>query len=90
MKIKLFRLWEWFLLTAILLVIVHLIAPANTQVVVHKLSLVTLAAVLGYWLDRRIFYYARPDEVLGDGRRIAEIRRAIIIAACIIGVSLGL
>jgi hypothetical protein len=28
---------------------------------VYKLSLITMAAVVGYWIDRSAFPYARPD-----------------------------
>ena len=55
------RLWGWLLMTLVLLAAVWLIAPQQLPVSLYKLSLVTLAAVVGYWLDRSLFPYARPD-----------------------------
>ncbi|BEU95533.1 putative holin [Acidovorax sp. DW039] len=39
-------------------------APAQLPVVLYKAALIALAAVLGYWLDRALFPYARPDGYL--------------------------
>lgn len=36
------------------------------SVTVYKLSLVYLAGVVGYWIDRELFPYARPDGLLGQ------------------------
>lgn len=58
------RTTTWFLLAALLLVIIAFVAPAQLPVVLYKASLVALAAVLGYWLDRTLFPYARPDSYL--------------------------
>lgn len=55
------RLSGWLLITIALLICVALIAPHQLPVSLYKLSLVSLAAVVGYWLDRSIFPYARPD-----------------------------
>ena len=55
------RLSGWLLITLVLLACVWAIAPQQLPVSLYKLSLVTLAAVVGYWLDRSLFPYARPD-----------------------------
>ena len=55
------RLSGWLLMTLVLLIGVWAIAPQQLPVSLYKLSLVTLAAVVGYWLDRSLFPYARPD-----------------------------
>jgi len=55
------RLSGWLFITVLLLVSVWAIAPQQLAVSLYKLSLVSLAAVVGYWLDRSIFPYARPD-----------------------------
>ncbi len=55
------RLSGWAVITIALLVAVWLLAPHQLPVSLYKLSLVTLAAVIGYWLDRSLFPYARPD-----------------------------
>lgn len=46
------------------------LAPQQLPVSLYKLSLVTTAAVLGYWIDRSLFPYARPDSILSDSTRI--------------------
>lgn len=58
------RLSGWLLITLVLLACVWAIAPQQLPVSLYKLSLVTLAAVVGYWLDRSLFPYARPDVFL--------------------------
>ncbi len=59
------RLSGWLLITILLMVSVWAIAPHQLAVSLYKFSLVSLAAVVGYWLDRSLFPYARPDEFLG-------------------------
>ena len=58
------RTTTWLVLAALLLVAIAIVAPPQLPVVLYKASLVALAAVLGYWLDRALFPYARPDGYL--------------------------
>ncbi|NMG54915.1 hypothetical protein GPA23_09650 [Aromatoleum aromaticum] len=61
------RLTDWalvLLVLVVLVVLVALIAPHQLPVSLYKLSLVALAGVAGYWLDRSMFPYARPDGYL--------------------------
>lgn len=60
------RLSGWLIITLVLLACVWAIAPQQLPVSLYKLSLVTLAAVVGYWLDRSLFPYARPDSFLAS------------------------
>lgn len=89
--------WAW--VTLFLLIAIGVTAPQQLPVSLYKLSLITSAAWVGYWIDRSLFPYARPDAFL-EGPLVvrkgcyrafaaAQQRRAIIIAACIIGVALG-
>ena len=55
------RMLDWLGVAALLSVLVWLMAPQQLPVSVYKLSLVAMAAVAGYWLDRSLFPYARPD-----------------------------
>lgn len=55
------RLSGWLLITICLMAAIWFVAPQQLPVSLYKLSLVTLAAVVGYWLDRSLFPYARPD-----------------------------
>lgn len=58
------RTTTWLLLAATLLAAIAIIAPPQLPVVLYKACLIALAAVLGYWLDRVLFPYARPDGYL--------------------------
>ena len=63
-SLRLPRLSGWLLITLALAGAVLAIAPQQLPVSLYKLSLVTLAGVVGYWLDRSLFPYARPDVFL--------------------------
>ncbi len=82
------------LVAAVLLLVIALVAPAQLGVVVYKLALVSLLAVVGYRIDRELYPYARPHEHFVDGHHAVGVgimlRRAVIVAACIIGGGLGL
>lgn len=95
------RLAGWKLLIAALFLALYVLAPQQLPLTLYKLTLVATAGVVGYWLDRSLFPYARPDRCLSaDRQRIlpnrnlmlssAMLRRAVIVAACIIGVALGM
>ncbi|MCL6378675.1 hypothetical protein EXT57_15120 [Pectobacterium brasiliense] len=113
------RLRNWILLAVVLLVAIALVSPAQLSVTVYKLSLVSVAVVLGYHLDRALFPYASPGSYLIDdwkstqgkpvpgvaGRNEPEypiatgyehvfaavlLRRALIVLAVVLGVTLGL
>lgn len=59
-------LWLW--VTLALVAVVAIVAPLQIMVMLSKLVLVTLAAWLGYWIDRAMFPYARPHEFLDDSK----------------------
>ncbi|MCK9635997.1 MAG: putative holin [Methylobacter tundripaludum] len=61
---KLPRLFSWLLISVLLLIVVALLYPQQLGVSLYKLSLVSVAGVIGYWLDRSLFPYARPDGYL--------------------------
>jgi len=96
------RMLVWLAISLALTGIIFVVAPHQLETTVYKLSLITTAAWLGYWIDRSLFPYARPD-VIGNAMEDAKIhtteaihemnhaamRRAIIIAACVIGAALG-
>lgn len=60
------RLFWWLIATLLLLVVIAMLAPQQLTVSVYKLSLVTMAGGVGYWLDRSLFPYARPDSFISD------------------------
>ncbi|MHA7915514.1 putative holin [Alloalcanivorax xenomutans] len=88
------RLTEWLVITIGLLVVIALIQPQQLPVVLYKASLVTMGAVLGYWIDRTLFPYARPHTFARGTQAVpcaaAMVRRALVVLACILGLTLGL
>lgn len=89
------RLTLWAFWAALLLFAISWLSPHQLPLVLYKLALVTLAAVLGYWLDRGLFPYDRPHTYGETGedlmpRGLAMLRRALIVLACVLGLTLGL
>ena len=58
------RTTSWLIATAVLLAAIAMFSPVQLPVVLYKAALIALAAVLGYWLDRGLFPYSRPDGYL--------------------------
>ncbi|MCK9468184.1 MAG: putative holin [Porticoccaceae bacterium] len=101
------RAWPWLALAIVITVVVFVIAPHQLGVLAWSLSKLAFGAYLGYWIDRSIFHYARPGDVLSDmyalrmGEQydasqdmhwhvdLAALRRALIIAAAILALGLG-
>lgn len=90
---KMPRMTDWLLITLILIGLIAWLAPQQLPVSLYKLSLITMAAVVGYWIDRSLFPYARPDDrslATSDVlQACAMLRRAIIVGAAMLAVSLG-
>lgn len=91
------RLWLWWLITLVTAFAVAQLAPQQLGVSVYKLSLVAMAALAGYWIDRALFPYSRPHQHMGGQASdrtamvfcTAMIRRALIVAAAMISTGLG-
>ena len=54
----------FIVLAMLLLAVIAMVSPVQLPVVLYKAALISLAAVLGYWIDRSLFPYARPDSYL--------------------------
>lgn len=67
------RMTDWLLVALGLALLVWLMAPQQLPVSVYKLSLVAMAAVAGYWIDRSLFPYARPDCFQADEDNAEEV-----------------
>jgi hypothetical protein len=85
------RMIEWLMLAVGLYVTCNTLrmlqVEPQAQIVLWKLANVTVAAFLGYWIDRRAFPHAR---MTADAMPIEQVRRAIIIAAAMLAVAMGL
>lgn len=84
------RMSTWVWISIPLLIVVVVLSPQKLGLLVYKLNLVTIAAALGYWLDRNAFPYARPDQVAEALMPSAMLRRAIIMAAVVLAMAMGL
>lgn len=89
------RCFTWMLISILLLVFVSFISPKELPVILYKLSMVTTGSVVGYWIDRALFPYDRPHSYSESGedlipRGLAMLRRALVVIACVLGLTLGL
>lgn len=79
----------FIILAVILLAAIYVVSPAQLPVVLYKVSLIALAGVLGYWLDRVLFPYARPDSYLtydwraGSDEPIGEADHLCVLTTCV-------
>lgn len=76
---KLPRLSEWYAIGALLLVLIWHLAPAQLPVLAYKLLLVAVAVVAGSILERRFLSPLSDDTA-----------RAIVLAAIVLGLTLGI
>ncbi|OGS90843.1 MAG: hypothetical protein A2Z95_06140 [Gallionellales bacterium GWA2_60_18] len=92
---KLPRMFNWLLVTLALAGLVYVFSPQQLPVSLYKLSLISMAAWVGYWIDRALFPYARPDQFINSMIdvslvfAVAMLRRAIIVGCAMLAVSLG-
>ena len=96
------RMWQWWAVGGALLAVTALLNPAGVAVALWKYALVASAPVVGYWLDRTLFPYGRPDKLvdLGDdgkwetGEAIvfgaAMLRRALVMSALVYAVAVAI
>jgi hypothetical protein len=101
MSFKFPRMLVWGVLTLVLMALTLWLqaqAPGNlVAVTLYKAHLLALGGWGGYWLDRALFPYARPDVFLNGQNTdrtalifaASQLRRVIIVAACLITVGLG-
>lgn len=96
---------KYAILTTFVLLFLELyLFPAQAGVILTKLQLVVLAAVIGYMIDREVFYYGRPhlyatpcgeESALQAEARVrcfymCMIRRAIVMGSVILALCLAL
>ena len=73
------------------LLLLAAIFPHQVGVVLTKVNLLSLAAIGGYWIDRTAAKpERRPHLLVGMDRSVAEMRRALIIAAAMLAMALAL
>ena len=84
-----FRMFQWLALAVVFyaLALYVFASQPQLQTLCWKLGNLTAAGFLGYWLDRRAFWYARLDATSAP---LLQIRRAIVMAAAMLAVAMGL
>lgn len=83
------RMGMWALLSLLLLgVIAGFLNPAKFGSYLWIVSKLSLAAVLGYGFDRAASPDARPSQLEGIERAMAQTRRATLMAAAIVAAGL--
>lgn len=99
-----FRMSSWGMVAVALAVLVFMTMPQEIGVAHWKLALLSVAAYLGYWVDRAAFPYARPHKFVADdtdwvwtkddpqGHVFVGLmmRRSLLIAATMIAVAVAL
>ena len=99
---KIPRLSGWFLVALLSFLLVAFFAPQQVFVTCYKITLLAIAGFAGYWFDRSAFPESRTSFLFHIWREdstnitqaaivlaAAMLRKAIIIAAAMIAVSLG-
>jgi len=84
------RVWPWLVLGAIATATIAHIAPQQIGVLLWSLTKLCIGAWLGYWLHRSLFPYARPHQLEGSAFAAALLSRAIVVAAVVIALGLGI
>ncbi len=66
------RNWPWLASGVVFAGLVWLLAPHQLGVLAWSLSKLGLGAYLGYWIDRSVFYYARPGTFYEMSRQLVD------------------
>lgn len=85
-----FRMFHWLLISIVLYTmasgLAHFEVMPQIQTISWKLGHETIAAFLGYWIDRSMF----RQRIDPDSVPMLQIRRAIIIGCTMLAVAMGL
>ncbi|WP_328184652.1 putative holin [Marinobacter sp. OP 3.4] len=90
-----FRAGPWLIVTIVMAAVVGFLYPHQLGVLLWSLTKLSAGAYLGYWIDRSIFYYGRPGDICHKDIDTALLiigsmmRRALIMAAAILALGLG-
>lgn len=83
------RMSEWLLICFAFYALAITVTHPYLQFAAGKFGAASGGAYAGYWCDRLLFYYARPDHGPARNRPLRELRRAIVMAAFVLGATLG-
>lgn len=80
------RTSQWAVVGGIALVVVFILNPADIMVAIWKMGLVCVGPFFGYWADRTLFPYARPDQLITDfhsDSQWSEAEAIVFSCACL-------
>ena len=80
------RMVQWLLIAALLYLAAMHVAQPQFQIVLWKTGHITVAAFAGYWIDRA----AARKRLTHTSPGSEHMRRAIIISAAMLAVSMGM
>lgn len=82
------RMWPTLVVALLTMALVYAIAPQQIGILVYTLAKLSMAAYLGYWVDRWVFPDSRPcspdPDRVADDPTASEYRRAAIICATVV------
>jgi len=82
--------WEWNVITIVGLIVILLLFPHIWGPLLLAIVKVSIGAILGYWISRTLIGGIRVESMEDSKEKEnARFRRALIIAATILAVSLG-
>jgi hypothetical protein len=88
------RMGLWIIVSVLVIGIIAAVASQQLAVMLYKVSLVTLGAVIAYFIDRSLF--KNMDANLGGGTSLRDVAaaarmlsRALVFVAVVLGLSLG-
>ena len=91
---KIPRMSDWFVYAVLLVGLIWWIAPQQLSVVAYKVTLLALAAVLAYMIDRSLFKRTGDSidhHMLRDNVSAARLlARALVFLGTVLGVTLGI
>ena len=79
------RMFHWLMLAAAFYALAMLTTQMQLQTGLWKLGHITIGAFAGYWVDRNLYGRVSPESA--PGRLVA---RAVVVAACVLGMAFGL
>ena len=83
----------WYVISAVLLVVLAFIARQQIGLLLLKTIYISIALALGYYADRTIFAAYRPFEMQKQEPLVfaaAMLRRALVVSAVVLAFAIGL
>lgn len=80
------RMWQAWLVSLLLLGVIYYLQPQQIGVLLYKTFFITWGAAIGYWIDRWLAPYARPENA---SSWVPAIRRTAIVCFAMLAFALA-